>query len=343
MQAATRNEKTNIQSDPGWPGYRILTIALDRYDRHIPFFLDDLRVSDGIRLKALEVGMLPPRRDGVDRHKRMLVDREFDVSEVSLASYIIAKHRGAPFTAVPVFPRRLFSQNHIFVNVDAKVHKPADLIGKRVGVWAFQVTMSVLAKGDLKSDYGVPWEQIHWVTQHPEEIAWKGDGLPIERAPAGKDLAQMLVSGELDALIHPHPPAIIEERTDRVRRLFPNAVDECVRYHRRHGYFPIMHLLALKAELAEAIPGLPRKLIDVWDEAKRQARDFYRDPGYALMAFARNEYERQIETLGDDPWRSGLAANRANLDRFMEYMVDQKLIPEPLPVEALFHPTVLDT
>jgi 4,5-dihydroxyphthalate decarboxylase len=75
-------------------------------------------------LQALEVGMVPPRRDGVDRHKCMLVGHEFDIAEVSLASDIISKRAGAPFCAVPVFPRRLFSQNHIFVKADAGIENP---------------------------------------------------------------------------------------------------------------------------------------------------------------------------------------------------------------------------
>ena len=322
---------------------RALTIALDRYDRHMPLFLGAVNPPEGIRFKVLEVGMVPPRRDGIDRHRRMLAEREFDVCEVSLASYIMAKQRGMRLTAVPVFPRRLFSQNHIFVNVDSGIRSPADLIGKRVGLWAFQTTMSVLAKGDLKFGYGVPWERIHWVTQHPEEIPWSADGVSVEQAAPGKDLAEMLVAGEIDAFIHPLPPALVRTRTDRVSRLFRDAPAECVRYYGKHGYYPIMHLLAVREDLVGAIPALPRMLIDVWEESKRQSYDCYQDPGYAVLAFAQNEYEHQLGALGADPWPSGLAANRSNLERFMDYMVDQKLLAVRPPVEALFDASVMDS
>ena len=157
-----------------------ITIALDRYDRHVPLFLNAVEPPPGLRYRALEVGMVPPRRDGIDRHGRMLKGLEFDAAEVSLASYIMAKQRGLPLIGVPVFPRRLFSQNHLFVNRNSGIRKPADLKGKRIGLWAFQVTMSVLAKGDLKSFYGVPWEEIRWVTEQPEELAWDH-----ARCPAG--------------------------------------------------------------------------------------------------------------------------------------------------------------
>jgi len=236
----------------------VLTLALDRYDRHVPFFLGSVQAPPGLQYKALEVGMVPPRANGVDRHRRMLRDFEFDAAEVSLCSYILARTRGVPLTGVPVFPRRLYSQNHIFVNRRSGIDKPADLRGRRIGLWAFQVTMSVLAKGDLKSHYGVPWEEVRWVTGFPEEMAWDPGSLPIERAPAGKDLAQMLVDGEIDGYIYPHPDALVQERTDKVRRLFPDADQECVRYTRSRGYYPIMHLIAVKEERLRERPSLAR-------------------------------------------------------------------------------------
>ncbi|HUZ75158.1 MAG TPA: ABC transporter substrate-binding protein [Stellaceae bacterium] len=320
-----------------------LTIALDRYDRHMPLFLGLVPPPDGIEWEVLEVGMVPPRRQGIDRHRRMLIDREFDVAEVSLGSYLLAKQRGLRMTAVPVFPRRLFSQNHIFVNAKAGIRAPQDLVGKRVGVWAFQVTMSVLAKGDLKSCYDVPWQRINWVAEHPEEVPFSYEKLPISRAAPGKDISQMLVDGEIDALVYPHPSYIVQESGDRVRRLFPDVPAECRTYYRQQGHYPIMHLLAVKEEAVQQCPDLPRHLIAAWEQSKMISHDFYHDPGFAMLAFARNELERQESEMGRDLWPSGLAANRANLVRFMDYMVDQRLLPAPLAMEAIFHSSVLDT
>ncbi len=317
-----------------------VSIALERYDRHVPFLLEQVRPPAGLSYRALDVGMVPPRRDGIDRHGRMLRGLEFDVAEVSLASYIMAKARGTPLTAIPVFPRRLFSQNHMYVHPAAGIRTPADLKGRRIGLWAFQVTMSVLAKGDLKSFYGVGWEHIRWITQHAEEIGWSGEGMPVERAPAGRDIAAMLVAGELDALIHPHPPALVQQRA---QRLFPDVEAECVRYANARGYYPIMHLVAVKEERIRERPGLARELVAMFEDAKHQAYDFYHDPGYSLLAFARTEYERQVARLGADPWTVGLAANRVNLEHFMAYMVDQRLIDKPLAIDSLFDASVRET
>ncbi|MCF1449898.1 taurine ABC transporter substrate-binding protein [Agrobacterium vitis] len=319
-----------------------LSIALAAFDRHIPFFMGWLPEAERFRLKALDVGINPPGRDGGDRHGRMLRDREFDIAEVSLSSYLMARAKGARFTAVPVFPRRLFSQNHIFVHHRSGIEKPADLAGKRVAIRAFQVTLSVLAKGDLASEYGVPWRSIRWVVQENEQIEWDGTGASIETMPKGTTGAELVKAGLVDAYIDPRPPATILADSN-VRPLFADRQAECADYYWRRSAFPIMHLLAIRQETADAFPELPAYLISAWEDAKIKARRFYEDPAYTLMPFGRAAYETAIEDYGRDPWPSGIAANAENLRWFQEYMVDQTLLVRPLADDALFHPSVLDT
>jgi 4,5-dihydroxyphthalate decarboxylase len=134
-----------------------LTLALEHYDRHLPL-LEGSVVAEGIDLQVVHVTV----EEG--RHERMLNHREWDACELSLGSYIMAKTRGAPLTAIPVFPRRLYSQPQMYVNTAAGITEPRDLIGKRVGLRSFQTTLSVLAKGDLQHEYGVPLDQVIWVT-----------------------------------------------------------------------------------------------------------------------------------------------------------------------------------
>jgi 4,5-dihydroxyphthalate decarboxylase len=304
----------------------------------MPFFLGQVGVTDRIELVPFEVGMFPPRRHGVDRHGRMLRDQEFDVAEVSLSSYIIARSRGAPFTGVPIFPRRLFSQTHIFVAEHSAFEHPRDLLGKKVAALGFQVTMCVLAKGDLRRDYAVDWRELKWLTLWPEEIA--APNLPITQLPANTDPARLLLEGEAAALIHPHPPHEALSGRHGIRRLFMDTQDECERHFQRHGYLPIMHLLAVKDATVQREPELPVTLMQMWNEAKAIADDYYHDPGFGLPAFTRLAYERQKARLGEDVWTSGMRLNRANLERFIEDMVDQGLISRPLPLEELFHPSV---
>lgn len=321
-----------------------LSIALERYDRHVPFFMDMVPAPDGLTLKAFEVGMAPPRRDGVDRHRRFLEDGEFDIAETSLSSHIIATSRGAPFVGIPIFPRRLFSQNHFFVNANAGIETPRDLIGKRVIVRTFQTTMTVLALGDLKFEYGVPWEEISWIVAADEVMPLDDrKDIQVQRIDLDADVGQMLLDGEADAMIHPHPPPSVLEAGDRVRPLFPDRRAEMLRYYHKVGYYPIMHVVAFKRDLIDAHPWLGRAVMKMWDEASAQAREFYEDPGYATLAFARNEFEEEEKSMGSNIWPSGLKANRRNLERFIQYSHDQRLIEAPIPVDSLFHDSVLDS
>lgn len=323
------------------PGY---TMALERYDRHVPFFTGNVTMPAGIEIMPLEVGIDHVHRHGRDRHERMLRGHEFDICELSFSSYIMAIERGLEFIATPVFPRRLFSQNHIYVRADAGIQKPADLRGRKVALRAFQTTMSVLVKGDLTFFYGVPWQDIHWVMEAEEAVAWiPPTGADIERLTDGRRGIDLFLGGEVDAMIFPHPPREVLEAPDRFPRLFPDPIAEAKRYYDKVGYYPVMHIMAFRNEVVAKEPELPRAVIAMWEEAKRHAADCYEDPGYSEIAFARNALESQQAMFGADIWPSGFAVNRDNIARFIEYSADQGLISATYEPERLFHESVLDT
>jgi len=319
-----------------------LTLALAHYDRTVPFFEGDVGIA-GAELKVLEVGQTVPGRDGEHRHERMLRDAEFDAAEVSLSSYLIAKERKLPFTAIPVFPRRLFSLSQIWHRLDAGIRSPADLAGRRVGLNTFQTTLSVLAKGDLKRGYGVDWKSIRWVLARDETYDFTPlPGVMIEHIPQGAKLGDLLVAGEIDALIHPHPPRAVLDNPGRIARLFSDAEAEERQYLRRFGYFPIMHVIALRDDALTRIPGLARALFAAFEQAWEVCRRRWGDPNWSWLAWGRHAYERERQ-LDADLWANGLARNRANLTWFIEQSRDQGLTTRPLPVESLFDPSTLNT
>ncbi len=317
-----------------------LTIALNRYDRHVPFFTGMLAPPRGLTLRPLEVGESAAYRDGGHRHARMINDLEFDIAEMSLSTFIMAVGRDPdlPLVGIPAFPRRFFSAGQIYVNIDSDIDTPRDLIGRTVGLHSFQTTLSLLAKGDLKLDYDVRWQDIRWVCMRKELIPVDhGDDVTVTLMPDGKDMGTMLCEGEIDALISPQPGPSMLERPDRYRRLFSDVHAEEVRYFRSHGYYPIKHLMVCKRELAEQYPELPCELVQLFNEAKAIAYSFYNDSNYSLLADGRTLYEQQRADFGDDPWPNGFKANRRNLERFIEYSHDQRLIPAQYPPERLFH------
>jgi 4,5-dihydroxyphthalate decarboxylase len=324
---------------------RELSFAIEAYDRHMPFYMGTAKPLTGIDLKVLDVGMVPPGRDGGNRHARMLRHNEFDIAEVSFSSYVIAKSKGAPFTATPVFPRRLFSQFHMFVNAASGIREPRDLAGKRVAIRTPQVTMSTLAKGDLKTEYGVAIDDVVWVVQNENVIDIPvPDGVTVERMPAERRGEEMLLAGDVDAFIDPRPSELVMSGAGgRVKYLFDDPRAEALRYFKKRGCYPIMHVMAIKNEVADAFPNLMRELIDVWEAAKNTMREIRVDFAWGLSPFEGTAYQHDLVNFGADPYPSGIAVNRANLEWFMDYHVDQQLIPERLPIETLFHPSVLDT
>ncbi len=320
-----------------------LTLALSHYDRHIPLF-DGSVQAEGVDLEVLQVGQSHPLRHGADRHARMLQKGEFDICELSLSSYLMARTRGMPFTAIPVFPRRLFSQSQMWVNIVCGIRSPKDLIGRKVGLSTFQTTLSVLAKGDLQSEYGVPWREIHWHVANPETVDFKvEDGVSIERIPEGKKIGAMLRDGEIDALMVPHPSREVVANPDKIQRLFSDPKAAELSYFRNNGFFPIMHVLAFKDEVLKEFPGAATSLMNAFERAKEETDVYYQDPNWSRLAWSRHLYEEERRLLGPDPWPLGVKSNRDNLERFMGYSHDQGLIDRKLPVEELFADSTIDT
>jgi 4,5-dihydroxyphthalate decarboxylase len=313
-----------------------LSMALSHYDRHIPFF-DGSVTAEGVDLQVLEVGQSHPLKHGQDRHERMLQKGEFDICELSLSSYLIAKSRGMPFTAIPVFPRRLFSLSQMWVNVNAGIQSPQDLIGKKVGLSTFQTTLSVLAKGDLQTEYNVPWRQIDWYISKEETVPLKPiEGVKMELLKPGQKIGAMLERGDIDALMVPHPPQEALQGGDRIRRLFADPKAEETKYFRKNGYYPIMHVVAFKDAVLAKNPWLVSSITKAFDKAKAACMEYYDDPNWSRFVWGRHLFEEERKAFGADPWPHGIMKNRANLERFVGYSLDQGLMEKKLSVEEMF-------
>ena len=320
-----------------------LTMALSHYDRHIPLFDGSVRVEE-IDLEVLQVGQSSPLKHGQDRHERMLQKGEFDLCELSLSSYLIAKSRGMPFTALPVFPRRLFSLSQMWVNTNAEIHSPQDLLGKKVGLSTFQTTLSVLAKGDLHAEYGVPWREIAWYISKDEAVPLKPlDGVTMQLVKAGQKMGAMLERGEIDALMVPHPPEEALRGGGRIRRLFADPKTEETKYFQKNGFYPIMHVVAFKDEVLAKNPWLAIRVMSAFDKAKEVCIEYYDDPNWSRFVWGRHLFEEEKKVFGGDPWPHGVKRNRANLERFIGYSLDQGLMEKKLDVEQLFADSTVDS
>ena len=191
-----------------------------------------LATGDYESIRALKEGTV--RADGIEltvltdmtsdtRHWRMLRNREFDIAELSMSNYLMAKYIGLPFTAIPVFLHRRFRHGFIFLNTSKGIRKPADLIGRRIGLRNFQATANLWIRGILEHEHGLPHRSVHWFKQDEEEVDWTPPAdLDIQRIAPGGSVEKMLLEGDLDALIHPEIIQPILDKDQRVSRLFPH-------------------------------------------------------------------------------------------------------------------------
>jgi 4,5-dihydroxyphthalate decarboxylase len=298
-------------------------------------------------IRALKEGTVKP--DGIEltvltdmmsdvRHWRMIRNREFDVAELSMSNFLMAKFTGLPFVAIPVFLHRRFRHEFIFLNVSKGIDKPTDLIGKKVGLRTFQATTNLWVRGILEHEYQVPHRKLQWYTQDEEEIEFTPPkDLLIQRTPQGKNVEKMLVDGELDALIHPEVIRPVSNRDRRVKLLFENYKELEIAYYKRTGIFPIMHTAAIKQEVVEKYPWVPINLMEAFEKAKQAAYARMENPRIVPLAWFRHTLEEQEEILGRDPWVYGLGEqNRKTLETLMQYSQEQGLIGRKIPLEELF-------
>jgi 4,5-dihydroxyphthalate decarboxylase len=307
-----------------------MTLALGSYDRHAPLLEGCIQHAD-VDIEYIE---LDPQQG---RHERFLQDFEFDAAELSFSSYLIAIDQGLPVHAVPIFPRRLFSQSQMYKNVNCAIQTPKDLAGKRIGLSAYQNTLGVRAKGDLTHFYGVERSTVTWVTPGKEvvDVALPRD-LKIETRGSMAEIEQEFVEGKIQGMFVSRLPKPFRDGHPNVGRLFDNPQAEEERYLREEGYFPIMHVLAFKKALAEQSPELPRALYDIFEQARQRAIQRWVDPNWSMVMWGRRELERQNQLCSSDPWRNGLETNRKNIERFALYSHEQGLTKRLLTPEELF-------
>ena len=309
-----------------------IKLALGSYDRHGPL-LEGAIDHPIFDFEFLEVD---PRQG---RHERFLQQFEFDACELSFSSYVVAVDQGIPVNAVPVFPRRLFSQSQMYKNLKSGIDSPKDLAGKRIGLSSYQNTLGVRAKGDLDHFYGVPWKSVIWVTAGEDAVRVElPEDIKLERAKDMGEIEQEFVQGNVHALFVSRLPRPFAEGDSNVGRLFADPAFEEERYLRGEGYFPIMHVLAFKRELSERYPELPAALFQLFEQARRKALLRWNDPNWSMLLWGRHEFERQQKLYNFDPWQNGLEPNRKNIERFALYSHQQGLSRRQWMPEELFVP-----
>ena len=277
---------------------------------------------------------------------------EFDISELSFSSYLVKASRGeSPYIAVPVFLSRAFRHTSIWVRKD-RIHRPEDLKGRRVGVPEYQLTANVWARAILADDFGVQPADVTWVRGgidtpgRPEKIKLQlPPDVKMENAPEGVTISDMLDRGEIDGFVAPRPPSGAALRNPKVGWLFDDPTAAAKDYYRRTGVFPIMHVVGVRKALADAHPWLPGAVLKAFTQAKALALDALADTSATkvTLPFVEEQLKAARETLGEDYWSYGVAANRRTLETLLRHHHGQGLSARQMMIEELFHPATYES
>lgn len=293
---------------------------------------------------------------------RQLRFGDFDISEMSLSSFLMAKSQGSDLVAIPAFPSRRFFQTELDARRDANIKHPSDLAGKRIGVPEYQQTAALWLRGILQQDFGVAPQSIHWYMERGEELSHGGAtgfeppaDISFQRIAHDESLASMLLEGKLDAaFVRPNRSVGADNVIERSQRLpgsgdwsqvvpaFGDGITEGRRFFDAHGYIPINHTYVIRGELLKRHPWVALNLYKAFLEAKRVVEKDLLEQVPLSMIF-RWEFMSQVRSyFGADPFPYGIRANRPVLERLIRHSHEQGLIAAPLAVESLFAPSTID-
>lgn len=234
--------------------------------------------------------------------KPMVREQAFDVSEMAIVTYLMAKSFGKPMVLLPAVVMARFQHGFALTNAKSGTLTPADLNGKRIGIRSFTTTTGAWLRGILANDYGVDLNSIDWVTFEDAHVAEFRD--TTARAPKGKQIIQMLIDGELDA--------VFGEKSDHpeLKPLFVDVASEEKSWFAKHGVRPINHMVVVSAELSGDHPEAVREVF-------RMLRESAADAPAGSPRFSADEMRRSLEMI-------------------IGYAAQQGLIPRKFAVDELF-------
>lgn len=310
-----------------------------------------LMVADYDRIKAIATGevsvegvslkVYPPPTQGAACYRP--VYEMFDIVEMSLSWYVMARCRGESLLALPIFPLRMFIQPYIYCAAKSKIKAPEDLKGKKVGMEQYRFTVGLWARGILEEHHGIRPSDISWVTSSTEGAGFQ---LPqdVNKLTQETDVETLLLDGQVDGLIAANVPRSYRAADPRIRRVFPDCRAAVQKYFAKTQIFPITHTVVVKESLITKYPWIAEKLIVMFREADRICRERYQYPKRFSFPTAVLFREEEDARFGADPWAHGLSANTHVLEKFLEYAEQQGYISSRPKLTDLFvAPECIDT
>jgi 4,5-dihydroxyphthalate decarboxylase len=322
-------------------GRLTLSMACCDYDRCHALISGRVQV-DGVKL-------IPSPLEPEESFHRAFQYQEFDVSELSLSSYTMLTSRGqAPYVGIPAFVSRLFRHSGIYIRTDRGIDHPSKLSGRTVGLPEYQITAVVWIRGILEEEYGVKLDSIAWRQGGLEEGGREErsplslpPNIDLKPIPRERTLSDMLETGEIDALISARAPSCFLRGAPHVDRMFPDFKSAEQEYYKRTKIFPIMHLIGIRRSIYEQHPWVAVNLLKAFMEAKEHAMYELGQIGhlFSSLPWSVAGFQETTRLMGKDFWPYGIEANRAALERFLDYHRRQGLSKRRVAVEELFAPS----
>ena len=242
--------------------------------------------------------------------KPLVREAKYDCAELAINTFLQARFYNKPYVLLPATIVGRGQIHNLLYNSERGPIKPTELHGKRVGVRAYTQTTGMWVRGMLAELYGMDVEKVSWVTFEDGHIAEYKDPPFVSRAPAGKQLMQMLLDGELDA-------AIITDRSDpRLKPVIPDAEEVNRKWAETRGGVPINHMLVMRESIVTSRPDVAREVFRMVKQS-RQSADAAKDGKL-------------------DPLRFGIENVRRSLELAIEMSLVQKFISRRLTVDELF-------
>jgi 4,5-dihydroxyphthalate decarboxylase len=235
--------------------------------------------------------------------RNMAVQQAYDISEMAMVTYMLARVFDKPIVALPIVLVRSTLLPSLVTAEGSPITNPKDLEGKTLGVRSYTQTSAVWVRGIIQDHFGVDLGRLNWTTFEGAHLDEFVDPPNVTRAPEGSDMAAMVKSGELAA-------AIGMPAGNGVRSLVPDAAAAEGEWAAASGVRTINHILTVKRELVDANPNLLKEITDLFQQA-------------------RGNNGASVPPIGVEP-------NRKAFEALARYAYEQKITPRLMTMEELF-------
>ena len=306
----------------------MMNLAVLRFDR-------SAAVVDGrIKLNNVNVINVPGGKAAIEG----LQSGAFDAAEVPLSRFVYWIHKGAQLQAAPVFTDRMFQHEYIYTRPDTGITSLAQLGGRSVVCApSYFATPSFWHRALLKDECGIEPQDIEWHSPIAEADEMRlPENVDVTISPASILGLERLLDGTADALMTARTPLVPGGHEHRVQRVLADANERQRSWHKRTGFFPILHLIAIRKQALQARPDFGEEICRAYDGAKAHAYHVLQDDRMTGLPFMRGYLDDAVTQSGDDPWPYGVDRNRAELGRFLGLALEHGLTSRHLSVDELF-------